>query len=62
MENTDFDSQLVENQQLAVTTVKIELNVNEINIIIGALQELPHRVVDGLLRNIMEQAQSQLKG
>jgi hypothetical protein len=62
MENTDFDSQLVENQQLAVPTVKIELNVNEINIIIGALQELPHRVVDGLLRNIMEQAQSQLKG
>jgi hypothetical protein len=62
MENTDFDSQLVENQQLAVPTVKIELNVNEINIIIGALQELPHKVVDGLLRNIMEQAQSQLKG
>jgi hypothetical protein len=62
MENTGFDSQLVENQQLAVPTVKIELNVNEINIIIGALQELPHRVVDGLLRNIMEQAQSQLKG
>ena len=62
MENTGFDSQLVENQQSAVPTVKIELNVNEINIIIGALQELPHRVVDGLLRNIMEQAQSQLKG
>jgi hypothetical protein len=40
--------------------VKIELSVQEINVVMGALQELPHRVVDGLLRKIIGQAQPQV--
>jgi len=42
-------------------TVKIEMTVNEVNIVIGALQELPHKVVDSLLRKIIEQGQTQLQ-
>jgi hypothetical protein len=56
--NPELDPKLVENQQ--VPTVKLEVNVNELNIIMGGLQELPHRVVDPLLRKLMEQAQTQL--
>jgi hypothetical protein len=41
-------------------TVKIELTVQEVNVVMGALQELPHRVVDGLLRKIIGQAQPQV--
>ena len=43
-------------------TVKLEVNVNELNVIIGALQELPHRAVDALLRRLIEDAKSQLQG
>ena len=56
--NPELDPKLVENQQ--VPTVKLEVNVNELNIIMGGLQELPHRVVDPLLRKLMDQAQAQL--
>lgn len=59
--NSELDPKLVENQQADVPTVKIEVNINELNIIMGGLQELPHRVVDGLLRKLMEQAQAQLQ-
>ncbi len=40
--------------------VNVELTVQELNVILGALQELPHRVVDGLLRKIIAQAQPQV--
>ena len=58
--NPELDPKLVENQQAQAPTVKLEVNVNELNIIMGGLQELPHRVVDPLLRKLMEQAQAQL--
>jgi hypothetical protein len=58
--NPELDPKLVENQQAQVPTVTLEVNVNELNIIMGGLQELPHRVVDPLLRKLMEQAQAQL--
>jgi hypothetical protein len=58
--NPELDPKLVENQQAQVPNVTLEVNVNELNIIMGGLQELPHRVVDLLLRKLMEQAQSQL--
>lgn len=48
-------------QQEPEATVKIELTVQEVNVIFAALQELPHRVVDGLIKNIAQQAQSQLQ-
>jgi hypothetical protein len=41
-------------------SVHIELTVQEVNVVMGALQELPHRVVDGLLRKIIGQAQPQV--
>lgn len=37
----------------------IKLTVQELNVVFGALQELPHRVVDGLLKGIMTQVQVQ---
>lgn len=58
--NPDLDPKLVENQQ--APTVSVTLDVNELNIVMGALQELPHRVVDILLKSIFQQAQEQLQG
>ena len=56
MSNSELDPKL----ESAAPTVTVEVDVNELNMILGALQELPHRVVDGLLRKLMEQAQAQL--
>ena len=62
MTNPELDSKLVENQQQQqIPNVTIEVNVNELNVIMGGLQELPHRVVDPILRKLMQQAQEQLK-
>ena len=41
-------------------SVKLEVSVNELNVILGALQELPHRVADPVLKKVFGQAQSQL--
>lgn len=41
--------------------IKIELVVNDLNIVLGALQELPHRVADPVLKRIMVQAQAQVQ-
>lgn len=58
--NPELDSKLVENQQVPNLTLTVD--VNEFNVIMGGLQELPHRVVDPILKKIFQQAQSQLKG
>ena len=59
--NPQLDSKLVENQQqAAVPTATFTLNVNDLNIVFAGLQELPHRVVDTLIKNLMSQAQAQL--
>lgn len=58
--NPELDPKLVENQQ-QVSTVNINLDVNELNVVMTALQELPHRVVDPLLKKIFQQAQGQLQ-
>ena len=42
------------------TLITLELNINEINIVIGALRELPHRVVDQTLNKVIMQAQKQV--
>ena len=57
--NPELDSKLVENQQ-AAPTVTITVDINELNIIMGGLQELPHRVVDPILKKLFQQAQAQL--
>lgn len=59
--NPELDSKLVENQQAPqAPTVTLTVDVNELNIIMGGLQELPHRVVDPLLKKLFQQAQAQL--
>ena len=34
--------------------VAIQLNVRDLNLVMAALQELPHRAVDALLRDIQD--------
>ena len=58
--NPELDPKLVENQQAQVPTVNLAVDVNELNTIFAALQELPHRVADPILRKLMGQAQAQL--
>lgn len=41
-------------------TLTLALSIPDLNIIIAALQELPHRAVDQLIKDIVAQAQSQL--
>lgn len=55
--NPELDSKLIENQP----EVTLRVNINELNIIMASLQELPHRVADPILRKLMQQAQEQLK-
>lgn len=57
--NPELDKFDVANQQQPVVTV--EVNVNEVNVILGALAELPHRVADPLIRKVFGQAQEQLQ-
>lgn len=59
--NPELDSKLVENQPAQqAPTVTLTVDVNELNIIMGGLQELPHRVVDPVLKKLFQQAQAQL--
>jgi hypothetical protein len=61
--NPELDPMLDENQQAQaqqVPDVTLTVNVNELNVIMGGLQELPHRVVDPLLKKLFQQAQAQL--
>jgi hypothetical protein len=40
--------------------ITINIDPNEFNVIIAGLQELPHRIVDPIIRKIVTQAQMQL--
>lgn len=40
--------------------ITLELDVNEVNLVLGALRELPHRVVNDLLNKVVAQAQKQV--
>lgn len=42
-------------------TVKIDLTINEFNAVMAAIQELPHRVADPILKKMFSQAQIQLQ-
>lgn len=42
------------------TVVNLELSVNELNVVITALRELPHRVVAELVNKVVAQAQKQV--
>ena len=61
--NKELDHLDVDNQVQAAPqepVVKLELAVNDRNLILAALQELPHKIADPMLRKIMEQANTQL--
>lgn len=57
MSNPELDNLVMNDDQ---PTVSIELNVPEVNTILAALGELPHRVADPILRKVVEQAQKQV--
>ncbi len=48
------------NNVVTETVITLELNVNETNLVLGALRELPHRVVNDVLNKVIAQAQSQM--
>lgn len=59
--NPELDPKLAENQQAPqAPTVNLTVDVNELNVIMGGLQELPHRVSDSILKKLFAQAQAQL--
>jgi hypothetical protein len=61
MANPELESNPAENQQeIKTPTVELTVDINELNMIMGALQELPHRVVDPILKKLFQQAQAQL--
>ena len=59
MSNPELDKCDAANQQPPV--VNLEVSVNEINVILGALAELPHRVADPVIRKVFTQAQGQIQ-
>jgi hypothetical protein len=54
--NPELDSKVIE------PGIKLEVSVNELNVIFAALQELPHRVSDPILKKLFGQAQPQVQG
>lgn len=56
--NPELDKYDVDNQQ--PPEVNLTLGVQEVNTILAALGELPHRVADGLIRKVFTQANGQL--
>jgi hypothetical protein len=48
-------------QQQQPPVLNFALSVDEVNIIFRALGELPHRISDPVIRNVMAQAQAQIE-
>jgi hypothetical protein len=57
MSNPELDDLVMNDEQ---PTISLELHVQEVNTILAALGELPHRVADPILRKVVEQAQKQV--
>ena len=57
MSNPELDDLVMNEDQ---PTISLELHVPEVNTILAALGELPHRVADPILRKVVEQAQKQV--
>ena len=41
--------------------LSLGVTVQELNILLSSLQELPHRIADPILKKLVQQAQAQLK-
>lgn len=48
-------------QQQQPPMLNFTLSVDDTNLIFRALGEIPHRIADPLMRNLMQQAQTQLE-
>jgi hypothetical protein len=48
-------------QSMQQPQLHITMSVDEINLLFRALGELPHRISDPLIRNLMQQAQAQIE-
>jgi hypothetical protein len=59
--NVETETSTVEAQPAAAPTVTLTMDINELNVVVAALQELPHRVVDVILKKLIQQAQEQLQ-
>ena len=59
-----MENKTEQKQQTETTQMEQELNftfkVSEINLILGALEELPHKISRKMIDNIFAQAQTQL--
>lgn len=44
----------------ASQTVNLVVEVNDLNVVLASLQELPHRVADPIIKKLVSQAQTQL--
>lgn len=49
----------VNTTEIKSQTFKFELSLDEANLILAALQELPHKLVNTLIQKILEQAKEQ---
>ena len=61
--NPELDPMLADNKQAQAPqapSVTLTVDVNELNVIMGGLKELQHRVVDPVLKKLFQQAQAQL--
>lgn len=62
MKNEELDKFDVDQQQAQQPPMlNFQLSVDEVNLIFRALSELPHRVSDPVIRNVMQQAQAQIE-
>lgn len=59
MNNPELDPLVSAQAKPEVPLVRLELTIQEVNTVLAALQEMPHRVVDGVLRKVVAQAQAQ---
>jgi hypothetical protein len=57
--NSELDK--FDSAQQQPPVLKLEVNVNEVNLILQALAELPHRVADPVIRKVFTQAQEQIQ-
>lgn len=56
-DNQGFQEQQGTQEQV----IALSVDVNDFNVVMAGLQELPHRVVDPIIRKLVAQAQMQLQ-
>ena len=57
----DSENEQIEQLNTEEQVLSLEVTVNELNVVLSALQELPHRVVNKLLNKLVDQGNSQLQ-